>query len=201
MVVGCAGCGGKSNLVKVFVMADDSNKCMVLVVDDDPSIRMLVSNTLRSAGFVSQVANDGQDALDKVEKNRPDAILMDINMPGMNGIEACTRLKGQASTADIPIVFMTSLGNDTDRVRGFDVGGDDYIIKPVNYKELLARMRRFVNDGVSGVDGHAMLGSVKSCQSLLKELSEIEMPKDALKIVQKLEDNIKKMQSFLDTKA
>lgn len=155
-------------------MEQDNGKFTVLVVDDDPSVRMLVPNLLRSKGFETIKASNGCEAIEQTQSRRPDLILLDINMPEMNGLEACAKIKESADTADIPVIFMTSLGNDSDRLKGFEVGGEDYVIKPINHHELLARMQRFVDAKQRPrIDAGEVKKAVKEC------LTEIGDPRAA----------------------
>lgn len=125
-------------------MLDDPIPLKILVVDDDPSIRLLMPSFLKSKGAEVLKASDGDEAVEIARAERPDLILLDINMPTMSGLEACQALKGDPDVSEIPIIFMTSLGNDADRLEGFKVGGDDYVIKPINHMEVGARIRRYV---------------------------------------------------------
>ena len=95
---------------------------------------------LEERGFRVTVAQDGEDALERVEFRSPDLILLDILMPGMDGFETCRRLKASERTKGIPVIFMTSLGETAHKVAGFDAGGVDYVVKPLEINEVLARI-------------------------------------------------------------
>ena len=122
---------------------DNPTPFKVLVVDDDPSIRMLLPNFLKNHGFSILKAGDGAEAIETIRNERPDLVLMDVSMPIMTGLEACKALKSSPETSSIPIVFMTSLADDADRLAGFEAGGEDYIIKPLNHMEVAARLKRY----------------------------------------------------------
>lgn len=112
----------------------------VLIVDDEPANLGVVSSYLDSAGFGVLIARDGPSGLEKARYARPDLILLDVLMPGMNGFETCRRLKTDEALRDIPVIFMTALAETKHKVRGFEVGAVDYVTKPFRHDELLARV-------------------------------------------------------------
>lgn len=112
----------------------------VLIVDDNPTNLAILIETLSQKGLNVSIAKTGEQALKNVTRIGPDIILMDVLMPGIDGFETCSALKERDETRDIPVVFMTALGNTEDIVRGFEVGGVDYIIKPIRVEEVLARV-------------------------------------------------------------
>jgi len=113
----------------------------VLVADDDPDILTVVKINFDLDGFDVDTAVDGEDALQKATATPPDVIVLDIMMPRMDGLTALHRLRSQASTANIPIILLTARGLPEDRVRGLELGADDYITKPFDITELAARVR------------------------------------------------------------
>jgi diguanylate cyclase (GGDEF)-like protein len=113
----------------------------VLVADDDPDILTVVKINLELDGFELDTAVDGEDALQRATANPPNVIILDIMMPRMDGLTALHRLRSQASTASIPIILLTARGLPEDRVRGLELGADDYITKPFDITELAARVR------------------------------------------------------------
>lgn len=112
----------------------------VLVADDDPDILAVVKVNFELEGFQVATAVDGEDALQKATSEPPDVIVLDIMMPRMDGLTALHRLRGQAATANIPIILLTARGLPEDRVRGLELGADDYITKPFDINELVARV-------------------------------------------------------------
>ncbi len=120
-------------------MAKES-KNTVLVVDDEPGSLGMLNDYLCSRGFKTLVAEDGETALKRVSHARPDIILMDVMMPGIDGFETCYRLKEDDRTKDIPILFMTALTDVVDKVKGFEVGAVDFITKPIHVEEVVARI-------------------------------------------------------------
>ena len=113
----------------------------ILIVDDNPTNLGVIFNVLDEAGLEVLVAQDGESALQKIEYVIPDLILLDIMMPGIDGFETCSRLKNNPLTSDIPIIFMTALGNTDHKVKGLGLGAVDYITKPFQKEEVLARMK------------------------------------------------------------
>ena len=112
----------------------------ILVVDDTPSNIQSLAATLKPAGYQVLVATNGQQALDVMAKVRPDLILLDIMMPVMDGFEACVNIKANAEWHDIPIIFLTAKTETADLVKGFELGAVDYVNKPFNAHELMARV-------------------------------------------------------------
>jgi two-component system response regulator MprA len=111
----------------------------VLVVDDEPAVRESIGRSLRFEGYQVDTAADGQAALDAVRTRRPDVVVLDVMMPGIDGLEACRRLR---ITGDrVPVLMLTAKRNVGDRVAGLDAGADDYLVKPFALEELLARVR------------------------------------------------------------
>jgi len=113
---------------------------LVLVVDDTPVNLEVVADALSDAGFEVAIATDGERAIKQVGMSQPDLILLDVMMPGIDGFETCRRLKASPATCDIPVIFMTALSDITDKERGFQLGAVDYITKPFQETELLARV-------------------------------------------------------------
>ena len=111
----------------------------VLVVDDEESIRTLVEYNLRQAGYDVLVAEDGQTALSIVSQRGVDLLILDLMLPGLNGLELCKKLRQEQS--QIPIIMLTARGEEIDRVLGLEMGADDYVTKPFSPRELVARVR------------------------------------------------------------
>lgn len=116
-------------------------KGIILAVDDTPENLGVLFDYLDQFGFIVLLVQNGENALKQAEENLPDLILLDIMMPGMDGFEVCRRLKANDVTKDIPVIFMTALSDTLDKVRGFEVGGVDYITKPLQHEEVVARVR------------------------------------------------------------
>ena len=110
----------------------------ILVVDDEPQIRRVLRATLSAEGYAIVEARDGQEALEKLRGERPDLILLDVNMPVLDGLAACREIR---ATSRVPVIMLTVRGAEKDKVRALDAGADDYVVKPFGIQELLARIR------------------------------------------------------------
>ncbi|MDM8569902.1 hybrid sensor histidine kinase/response regulator [Thiotrichales bacterium HSG1] len=117
----------------------------ILIVDDVPANTSVLTNFLKIVGFKILIAQNGKRAIQKVEHANPDLILMDVMMPEMDGFEACRILKSQDNTKEIPIIFMTALADTVDKVKGFKLGAADYVTKPIQHEEVLARINAHLN--------------------------------------------------------
>jgi diguanylate cyclase (GGDEF)-like protein len=113
---------------------------LILIVDDNPTNLSVLSHTLKSAGFKIRVAMDGKSAIELVECEPPDLILLDVQMEALDGFETCSRLKANSATQEIPAIFITALSNPQDKIKGFAVGAVDYITKPFYAAEVIARV-------------------------------------------------------------
>jgi len=109
----------------------------VLVVDDDPTVREVVVSYLRAGGHRVREAADGETAMAEVAEARPDILVLDLMLPGIDGLEVCRRLRRQGN---VPIVMLTALGDESDRVVGLELGADDYVTKPFSPRELVLRV-------------------------------------------------------------
>lgn len=116
----------------------------ILVIDDEPDNLMVVVRHLEAYSFEVLTARDGEAGLSRARLTRPDVILLDVAMPGIDGYETCRRLKADPDTAGIPVLFLTALSEPDDKVRGFTAGGVDYVTKPIEGAELLARVQAHV---------------------------------------------------------
>lgn len=113
----------------------------ILIVDDTPANLGVLVETLGAAGYQLMVAEDGEEALAQSERTQPDLILLDVMMPGIDGFETCRRLRARPQTHDVPVLFMTALNETADKVKAFAAGGVDYITKPIEHEEAMARVR------------------------------------------------------------
>ncbi|MDF2668364.1 MAG: two-component system response regulator [Paenibacillus sp.] len=113
-------------------------KSSILIVDDEERIRRLLRMYLEKEGFMIQEAEDGETALSKALDNEYDLILLDLMLPGIDGIEVCSRLRQVKAT---PVIMLTAKGEETNRVQGFEVGADDYVVKPFSPREVIYRVK------------------------------------------------------------
>jgi two-component system, OmpR family, response regulator MtrA len=129
----------------------------ILVVDDDVALAEMISIVLRGEGFTPFQAFDGAEALSTLEQTQPDLILLDVMLPGLDGIEVCGRIR---ETSGVPIIMLTARGDTTDVVRGLESGADDYIVKPFNPKELVARIKTRLRPTSEGSQSVITVGDV-----------------------------------------
>ena len=149
-------------------MDRESRKGKILVVDDSPPILDVLRDTLESEGYRIYVATSGEKALSRALQSMPDLILLDVLMPGMDGFETCRCLKADEKTGEIPVIFMTGLTDTAHKVRGFEVGGVDYVTKPIEISELVARVTMHLSI-------HAMQEQLKAQnERLQQEIAERE---------------------------
>jgi two-component system alkaline phosphatase synthesis response regulator PhoP len=127
--------------VKDTAAAEVTLKRKVLIVDDEPDIVEFVQYNLRKEMFETISAGDGLKALQLARQQRPDLVLLDLMLPGMEGLEVCRRLKAERDTAGIPIIMLTAKGEEADIVAGLEIGADDYVPKPFSMRLLLARIK------------------------------------------------------------
>jgi len=120
---------------------DIQQAATILIVDDKPANLGVLEHALREQGYTILVARDGESGLAKAQYAHPDLILLDVMMPGIDGFETCRHLKANEATKDIPVIFMTALSDTVDKVRGFEAGGVDYVTKPLQHAEVLARVQ------------------------------------------------------------
>lgn len=118
----------------------------ILIVDDSPTVLLMEKMVLAKLGCELHTAKDGQEALEKAQAERPDLVLMDVVMPRMNGFEACRKLRESEATCDTPVILITTRGEFINAQTGYEAGCNDYLTKPINGAELLAKVK-----GVLGI--------------------------------------------------
>ena len=129
----------------------------ILVVDDDVALAEMISIVLRGEGYIPFQAFDGQDALSQIADVKPDLVLLDVMLPGLDGIEVCTRIR---EFSGVPIIMLTAKGDTTDVVKGLESGADDYVVKPFNPKELVARIRTRLRPSSEGANSVISVGDI-----------------------------------------
>ncbi len=134
------------------------SKEVILIVEDDKNISKLIKYNLDKEGFRCVVSFDGEDAIKILDKNPADLIVLDIMLPGIDGLEVCRRVKKDKKLSNVPIIMLTAKGEEVDKVVGFELGADDYMVKPFSPRELILRIK-----------------------AILKRLKPIEVEKEVLK--------------------
>ena len=129
----------------------------ILVVDDDVALAEMISIVLRGEGYSPHQVFDGQEALTQIPDVKPDLILLDVMLPGLDGIEVCTRIR---EFSGVPIIMLTAKGDTTDVVKGLESGADDYVVKPFNPKEPVARIRTRLRPSSEGANSVISVGDV-----------------------------------------
>lgn len=114
------------------------NPALILVVDDEPQIRRVLKTSLAAGGYTMVEARTAEEGLEKLRQEPPDLVILDINMPGIGGLEGCREIR---EISDVPIIMLSVRGSEKDKVRALDAGADDYVVKPFSSQELLARIR------------------------------------------------------------
>jgi two-component system, OmpR family, alkaline phosphatase synthesis response regulator PhoP len=113
----------------------------ILVAEDDPDIASLLAHYLRKAGFEADIVASGREVVPRIRKTPPDLLLLDLMLPGIDGLEVCRAVRADQTTASIPIIMVTAKGEESDRIVGLELGADDYITKPFSPGEVVARVR------------------------------------------------------------
>jgi DNA-binding response OmpR family regulator len=129
----------------------------ILAVDDDPDVLGTLERVLKREKYEVTMVDSGQKALDQLDKFEPDLMVLDIIMPGMDGIEVCTRVRSDPRYTALPILFLTAKGTTDDVVEGLDAGADDYVVKPFELTELRARVHALLRRGMRMKDSTAVL--------------------------------------------
>jgi DNA-binding response OmpR family regulator len=129
---------------------------LVMVIEDEKEIRDLLRYNLERAGFRVAAFADGEEGLAQLFASRPDAVVLDLMLPGRNGLEILREVRGEAATADVPVLVLTARGAEMDKLLGFEHGADDYLTKPFSPRELVARLRALLRRSQPAAGGHAL---------------------------------------------
>lgn len=143
----------------------------ILIVEDDKDILKMVEYNLKKEGYRTAYARDGEDAVDSAHSERPDLILLDLMLPGIDGLEVCKQLKKESITAGIPVIMVTAKSQESDKVVGLELGADDYVTKPFSVRELLARVKAVLRRA----QDKAKLPEVLKIGGLAMDFSKIEV--------------------------
>jgi DNA-binding response OmpR family regulator len=133
---------------------------LILMIDDDETLLELLSEHIKSANYRVSTASNGQEGLKIASEQKPDLVVLDVMMPGMDGWEVCQRLR---DSSDAPIIMLTAKGNEIDKLRGFNLGVDDYVTKPFSFAELVARIRAVLarSSGISKPGAQVVSGTLE----------------------------------------
>ncbi len=136
----------------------------ILIIEDDEHIIELLKFNVENNGYQVSFATEGHEGLNKAINELPDLILLDLMLPGIDGIDICNKLKNKDRTKDIPIIMLTAKGHETDKILGLEIGADDYIVKPFSVRELMARvkvvLRRYSKDSSAAVTAKIVIGDI-----------------------------------------
>ncbi len=162
----------------------------VLIIEDEKDLSELLAFNLEKEGFAATTVYDGKQGLERAITDLPDLILLDLMLPGLLGTEVCKALRKEKQTAQIPIIMITAKGDEIDRVVGFEVGADDYIVKPFSMRELSLRvkavMRRFENGTATPAPALFSIGDIvidKQRHTVLSAGSEVELTSTEFKLL------------------
>ncbi|MEI8355498.1 MAG: response regulator transcription factor [Deltaproteobacteria bacterium] len=162
----------------------------VLIIEDEKDLSELLAFNLEKEGFAATTVYDGKQGLERAITDLPDLILLDLMLPGLLGTEVCKALRKEKQTAQIPIIMITAKGDEIDRVVGFEVGADDYIVKPFSMRELSLRvkavMRRFENETATPAPALFSIGDIvidKQRHTVLSAGSEVELTSTEFKLL------------------
>jgi two-component system, OmpR family, response regulator MprA len=158
----------------------------ILVVDDEQAVREALDRALRLEGYEVDLAGDGSEALATIAKRPPDAVVLDLMMPQINGLEVCRRLRAAGDRT--PVLILTARDGVSDRVTGLDAGADDYVVKPFALEELLARLRALVRRSLPGSDNQTLrfadLTLDRSSYQVVRGDREIELTRTEFQLLE-----------------
>jgi phosphoserine phosphatase RsbU/P len=153
------------------MMEHTDRAAIILIVDDEPINVMIANKILQKKGYETVTAKNGQEALDVISSQPIDLILLDIMMPEMSGFEVCSKLQEDDKTKDIPVIFLTAVTDKDSIVKGFETGGKDYLTKPFNTPELLARVKTHAELKLARDKQQHLIEELKKAISEIKTLS------------------------------
>ena len=177
-----------SDLAAADRVAAAQTSFRVLVVDDDPDMVVFFARLLASESMAVDTAHDGETALAHIAARAPDLVLLDVVMPGVSGFEVCERLKADPATALIPVILVTALEDHASRVRGIEAGADDFLSKPVNREELIARVKtlRRLHQTRRELEGRRLAAEVRRKEAVRRTFSRYLSPRLAEQIMDDL---------------
>lgn len=154
-------------------------KELIYVIEDEQHIQQLIKYNLETSGFKVSVFSEGESALENYETDRPDLFILDIMLPGIDGLEICKKLRSNPKTKNTPIIMLTAKGEEFDRVLGLELGADDYITKPFSVRELIARVKALFRRTYSTANAEE---TIIKCGDITIDCSRHEVTKKGIKI-------------------
>lgn len=164
----------------------------ILVVDDQPNNIKVLLSFFKKHNFQTRIADSGERALQMLDRFTPDLVLLDVMMPGLNGFETCQRIKADEEKRDIPIIFMTALDSIEDKLTGFEAGGLDYITKPFNQAEVLARINTHIALRRKSIELEKALREIKTLRGIIPICSNCKSIRDDEGYWEQLESYVRK---------
>lgn len=168
----------------------DAKDYRILLVDDEPDIIEFIGYNLRKEGFKVVTCSNGKEALNFIDREKPHLILLDVMMPGMDGVEVCEQIRSKEDMDNVLIAFLTARGEDYSQIAGFDAGADDYITKPIKPKLLISRikalLRRKSENGSGRQDSVVKAGNLsidKEQYLVYKDENQIELPRKEFELL------------------
>ena len=158
-----------------------SESATILIVEDEQDIRELLAYNLEKEGYATVQAADGKEGLDLARSRKPDLILLDLMLPKMDGLAVCRELERDSGTVRIPIIMLTARGEDVDRILGFELGADDYVVKPFNIRELLLRIRAILRRQVMVESNPVLTRHGVSVDPAAHKVTEFRLIEDLLR--------------------
>ena len=155
---------------------EDTSRVRILVADDDPAVRESLRRSLSFNGYDVDLVDDGEAALTQIDTQRPDGVILDINMPRLDGLETCRRIR--AAGDDLPVLMLTARDEVRDRVLGLDAGADDYLPKPFALEELLARLRALLRRARTGTDARPPAQPILTFADLTMNIETRDVDRD-----------------------
>lgn len=163
----------------------DNSQFDILIADDNPNNLKVISEMLKEMGLKIRIATDGQQVMDSLEKKAVDLILLDISMPKLDGYQVCEKLKADVTLKDIPVIFMSALTEEYNKVKGFKLGAVDYITKPIHMEEAKARISVHL-----GIYHQKKMLQVFNESLVKREMRIVELKREVNKLSVKLNLNI-----------
>lgn len=162
------------------------DKTTIVIVEDEPNIRGLLAFNLQASGFETLEFENGESALAQIITSPPGLVLLDLMLPGMDGIEVCRRIRSSDQARQTPVIMLTARGEEFDRVLGLEIGADDYITKPFSTREVIARIKAVIRRATAQDNGHSE--STLSAGNLVIDLDQRIVSKDGAELTMPMKE-------------